>query len=226
MNQDRPRFPDRSAAGEALARQLLGLSLPRPVTVLALPRGGVPVAVPIARAFNAPIDLVLVRKVGAPGQPELAVAAVAEGDPPKVVLDEALCRAVGADAGYVEAQTHRALQEIARRRQVYLGGRARLGLDGRTAIVVDDGMATGSTMRAALEAVRLRRPGWLVLALPVAPRESLQAMRGLVDQTVCLSQPSPFFSVGEHYVDFRQVDDDEVLRALEAVEIKPSGAAQ
>lgn len=222
---NRTLFRDRKEAGGALARRLLEIPLPSPVTVLALPRGGAAVAAPIARALHAPLDLVLVRKIGAPGHPELAVAAVAEGDPPQVVLDDTRPGGIGVDPCYIEAETRKALQEIERRRNIYLAGRERLDLAGRTVVVVDDGLATGSTMRAALAAVRHRRPGMLVLALPVAPREALDELRGLADRVVCLFQPEPFFSVGEHYADFHQAGDDEVLLALESADGKPAGVA-
>jgi putative phosphoribosyl transferase len=212
------RFTDRRQAGRALAVRLLQLQLPGPCVVLALPRGGVPVAAEIARALNAPLDLVLVRKIGTPWQPELALAAVVEGDPPQIVVDEPVRRSVAVEPGYIEAQAQVALREIARRRKAYLGARAPIDIAGCTAIVVDDGIATGTTLRAALQALRLRRPARLVLAVPVAPRDTLASLRAEVDQVVCLAQPQPFYAVGEHYVDFHQVDDSEVIEALEAVQ--------
>ena len=212
----RMRFADRDEAGEALAERLLGLHLPEPIVVLALPRGGVPVGAVVARALRAPLDLVLVRKIGAPWQPELAVAAVVEGDPPEIVVDDEVRRSMGVDAEFIETQAQRELLEIARRRHVYLQGRAPVDVRGRTVIVVDDGIATGTTMRAALKALRKRHPARLVLAVPVAPTDTLEAMRGEVDQVVCLEQPSAFHAVGEHYVDFHQVGDSEVIAALDA----------
>jgi len=212
----RMRFADRDEAGEALAERLLGLHLPEPIVVLALPRGGVPVGAVVARALRAPLDLVLVRKIGAPWQPELAVAAVVEGDPPEIVVDDEVRRSMGVDAEFIETQAQRELLEIARRRHVYLQGRAPVDVRGRTVIVVDDGIATGTTMRAALKALRKRHPARLVLAVPVAPTDTLEAMRREVDQVVCLEQPSAFHAVGEHYVDFHQVGDSEVIAALDA----------
>lgn len=209
-------FASRAEAGAALAERLLALHLSGPIVVLALPRGGVPVAAVVARALDAPLDLVLVRKIGAPWQPELAVAAVVEGDPPQIVIDEAVQQAVGVDAQYIRAQAGRELIEIARRREVYLKGRPVAEVAGRTAIVVDDGIATGTTMRAALKALRQRHPSRLVLAVPVAPADTLLALRGEVDQVVCLAQPFPFHAVGQHYVDFHQVADDEVVAELAA----------
>ena len=210
------RFIDRADAGRALVRRLLQMHLREPIVVLALPRGGVPIGAQVARALKAPLDLVLVRKIGTPGQPELALAAVAEGDPPALVIDDEVNRSVTVDASYIDKQAQLALREIARRRQVYLRGRAAAEVEGRTVIVVDDGIATGTTMRAALQALRRRRPTQLVLAVPVAPRDTLEALRAEVDQVVCLLTPQPFYAVGEHYDEFPQVDDQEVLEALDA----------
>lgn len=210
------QFADRAEAGSALAEALLKLHLPRPIVVLALPRGGVPVAAVIARALDAPLDLVLVRKIGAPFQRELAVAAVAEGDPPEIVIDDEVRGLMDVDAGYIEAQAQRELQEIARRRQVYLQGRDAPQVAGHTVVVVDDGIATGSTMRAALRALRRQKPALLVMAVPVAAPDSLQALRSEVDRVVCLAQPTSFHAVGQYYDDFHQVDDAEVLAALRA----------
>jgi putative phosphoribosyl transferase len=209
------RFADRAEAGRALGQALLKLRLRAPIVVVALPRGGVPVGAAIACALGVPLGLILVRKIGAPHQPEFAVAAVAEGDPPEIVIDEQAQRAAGVDAAYVQREAQRQLQEIARRRHVYLQGRAAPVVAGRTVIVADDGIATGSTMRAALRALRRQRPAALVLAVPVAPADTLFELSAEVDRVVCLSQPSPFHAVGLHYVDFHQVDDDEVLAALQ-----------
>jgi putative phosphoribosyl transferase len=207
------RFADRAAAGRQLGERLRALALKPPLLVLALPRGGVPVAAAVAQALDAPLDLLLVRKIGAPWQPELALAAVVEGDPPDIVVDEPVRRSLGADSGYIEAQARLQLLEIARQRQAYLSGRAAVPVEGHTVIVVDDGIATGTTVRAALKALRRRHPAALVLAVPVAPRDTLQALRAEVDQLVCLQVPVPFFAVGEHYVRFGQVEDDEVIAA-------------
>jgi putative phosphoribosyl transferase len=209
------RFADRTEAGQALGRALLKLKLRPPIVVMALPRGGVPVGAAIASALGVPLGLILVRKIGAPYQPELAVAAVAEGDPPEIVIDEEAQRATGVDAAYVQKEAQRQLQEIARRRHVYLQGRVAPAVAGHTVIVVDDGIATGSTMRAALRALRRQRPAALVLAVPVAPADTLLELSAEADRVVCLSQPSPFRAVGLHYVDFHQVNDDEVLAALQ-----------
>lgn len=210
------RFADRCQAGRALAQRVLDLSLPPPVVVLALPRGGVPVAAEVARALHAPLDLLLVRKIGMPWQPELALAAVVDGDPPDLVYDEPLNARYRVDSDYVEAQMQQQLREIARQRQAYLRGRTPLAVQGCTVVLVDDGIATGTTVRAALKALRRRRPARLVLAVPVAPLDTLQALAAEVDQIVCLASPQPFRAVGEHYRNFDAVEDAEVIGALES----------
>ncbi|MFN3296216.1 phosphoribosyltransferase [Caldimonas sp.] len=210
-----PAFTDRWQAGERLADRLEDLRHRHPV-VLALPRGGVLVAAPIARRLVAPLDLLLVRKIGAPGQPELAVAAVVEGNPPQTVVDEALCLHTGADARYLADQERQALVEIARRREHYRRGKPLPPLKGRTVIVVDDGMATGTTMRAALRGLREAQPAAVVLAVPVAAPDSLALLEGQAERIVCLSRPAGFRGVGAHYRDFHQVPDSEVMDALAA----------
>lgn len=208
-------FADRVEAGRALARELAKLGLSAPI-VLALPRGGVPVAAEIARELSAPLDLLLVRKIGVPWQPELAVAAVVDGPDQELVIDEDTRAATGVGRAYIEAKAKEQIQEIERRRHLYLGDRPPLPVDNRTAIVVDDGIATGTSMRAALKALRRRKPAALVLAVPVAPPDTLEALRSEVDRVVCLVQPEPFYAVGAHYDDFHQVEDDEVMATLAA----------
>ena len=212
----RPLFADRADAAKRLAARLVAEQLPAPVVVLALPRGGVPIGAEVARRLGVPLDLLLVRKIGAPGQPELAVAAVVDGDAPEVVIDEALAAATGADAAYIDAQAQVQWRELERRRHVYLHGRARVPVAGATVIVVDDGIATGTTVRAALKALRRRRPGQLVLAVPVAPHDTIVSLQREVDRVVCLAQPPDFHAIGLHYADFHQVGDDEVIAALDA----------
>ena len=209
-------FRDRAEAGRLLADRLKDMALVDPV-VLALPRGGVAVAVEVARALHAPLDLLIVRKIGAPQQPELAVAAVVEGAQSEVVIDEETLMMSGASHAYVADEAKRQRAEIERRRTVYLGDAPRIPVAGRTAVVVDDGIATGTTVRAALKALARMKPSRLVLAVPVAPPEAVEALRGEVDDLVCLSQPEFFHAVGVHYVDFRQVEDDEVLALMESV---------
>jgi predicted phosphoribosyltransferase len=213
-------FEDRIDAGRRLAGALLHLKDTRPV-VLALPRGGVPVAAEIARALSAPLDLVLVRKIGAPFQPELAIGAIAEAGAgeaaaPELVTDPDLIRQLGVPEDYVEETRQEALVEIARRQDLYRGGRTPPDLAGRTVILVDDGIASGATMRAALRAVRRRKPGRLVLAVPVAPRDSLNELGKEADEILCLSVPRDFYAVGQFYRDFRQTGDSEVTALLDS----------
>jgi putative phosphoribosyl transferase len=210
-------FADRRTAGQALAAALVArhLELVDPI-VLALPRGGVPVAVPVAHALQAPLDLLLVRKIGAPGQPELAIAALVDGTPPEIVIDRDYCALTGADDSHIARQAREAIAENERRRLRYLGGRAAPALAGRTVIVVDDGVATGTTMRAALQALRKQQPLRLIGAVPVASREASARLREQVDVWVCLAEPVPFEAVGRHYVDFGQVDDEQVVHDLAA----------
>jgi putative phosphoribosyl transferase len=215
-------FLNRAEAGRELAQRLAATRYAGRVVVLALPRGGVPIGAEVARALNAPLDLVLVRKIGAPGQRELAVAAVVDGNPPDIVIDEETSSYCGVDREYIESQARAELPEIERRRRLYLAGRAPLDVAGATVIVVDDGIATGTTVRAALKALRRRRPARLVLAVPVAPRDTLAVLHSEVDEIVCLAQPEPFHAIGLHYVDFHQVGDDEVLAALAAANGPPA----
>lgn len=212
------RFKDRDEAARGLAARLLDEHLPGPVVVLALPRGGVPIGAEIARRLHAPLDLLLVRKIGAPWQPELAVAAVVDGDVPEVVIDEGIANQVGADRAYIDREAKLEWQEIERRRARYLAGRTPVPVAGATVIVVDDGIATGTTMRAALKALRRRGAARLVLAVPVAPHDTVLALQREVDRLICLSEPDPFRAIGLHYVDFHQVEDEEVIEALKAAD--------
>lgn len=207
-------FSDRTEAGHQLAARLQRRALPPPRVVYALPRGGVPVAAEVARALGAPLDLLLVRKIGAPGQPELALAAVVDGDHPQTVVDEEVRALTGSDDTWIAARARELLPEIERRRRVYLGDRAAPSVRGGTAIVVDDGIATGTSMRAALRALRARQPARVLLAVPVAPADTLAALRAEVDEVECLATPEPFYAVGAHYADFHQVEDDEVVATL------------
>jgi putative phosphoribosyl transferase len=202
-------FVDRSEAGLRLAQALLSFREQRPV-VLALPRGGVPVAAEVAAALDAPLDLILVRKIGVPAQPELAMGAVVNGGAPITVRNEDVIRLAGVDEAEFRAVRDRELAEIERRRRVYLGDRAPVDVAGRTAIVIDDGVATGATVRAALRATRLRRPAKLVLAVPVAPTDTVAALRDEADEVICLEDHRSFGAIGFYYADFRQLSDQEV----------------
>lgn len=208
------KFADRKAAGRALARELASREFRDPM-VLALPRGGVPVAAEVARTLHAPLDLVMVRKIGAPGQPEFAIGAVVDGEDPQVVIDEQAAGLAGANEAYIVQRVDEALGEIARRRAVY-GAHRPIPLEGHTAIIVDDGIATGSTVKAALKAIRAAHPSCIVLAVPVAPMSALARLAPLCDEIVCLLQPRQFYAVGAHYEDFGQTSDEEVVRHLEA----------
>ncbi len=183
--------------------------------VFAPPRGGVPVDAPIAEMLPAPLDLVLARNIGAPFRPELATGAVADGGSPLVVLNEDVIAMAGVDEAEFDAACRRELAEIERRQHLYLGARIRPEPVGRVAIVVDDGVATGATTRAALRAVRARRPKTLVLAVPVAPLDVLEALRGEADETICLEVRADFGAIGHFYADFHQLDDREVIAVLD-----------
>lgn len=211
----RVTFADRAEAGRLLAERLAALRLEAPL-VLALPRGGVPVAAEIARALAAPLDVAFVRKIGAPYQPELAIGAVADGDAPEIVLNEELVASLGLDADFIAAQARRELASIERRRREYAPLRARVEPEGRAVIVVDDGVATGMTMQAALRHLKRRKPARLIAAVPVASREALALLEREADQVVCLSAPRDFGSVGFFYRDFGQVSDEEVATLLRA----------
>lgn len=202
-------FSDRGDAGRRLAQRLLHLRASRPV-VLALPRGGVPVGFEIARALDAPLDLVLVRKIGVPWQPELALGAVADGGDPEVLIDWNLVAELAIAEDYIAAETARQIAEIERRRRAYGAGRAPLEIAGRPAIVVDDGIATGATMQVALTATRRRNPSRLILAVPVAAEDTLARLRPAVDEVACLETPADLGAIGFFYRDFHQMSDAEV----------------
>jgi predicted phosphoribosyltransferase len=206
-------FKNRSVAGQQLAAALEGYKHQQPA-ILALPRGGVPVAAEVAAALKAPLDLILVRKVGVPFQPELAMGAVVDGSAPIVVRNEDVIRYSSIGEEEFQAVCDRELAEIERRRDRYLGHRRRVDVAGRTAIVIDDGIATGATVRAALRATRMRSPKRLVLAVPVAPTETIAALREEADDVVCLEDHEMFGAIGYYYADFSQVSDREVIEIL------------
>jgi putative phosphoribosyl transferase len=207
-------FLDRHDAGRQLARELERFRDAAPV-VLALPRGGVPVAFHVAEALAAPLDLALVRKIGAPGAPEYAIGAVAEGtEKPHVLVDKGAAEMLGIPHGYIEAEAARQLQEIQRQRRLYVGDREPTSIQGRTVIVVDDGIATGTTTRAVLHALREERPERLVLAVPVAAPQAMEKLRDEADEVLALQVPSQFWAVGQYYENFEQTSDDEVIQLL------------
>ncbi len=206
-------FKDRIEAGRHLAKALASYKDKQPV-VLALPRGGVPVAAEIADALAAPLDLILVRKIGVPDQPELAMGAVVDGPAPMVVRNEHVIRLAGVSESEFNQVRERETVEIERRRKRYVGERAHPDVAGRTAIVVDDGIATGATTRAALRATRARKPARLVLAVPVAPTDTLTELRREADEIICLEDYVDFGAIGLFYSDFRQISDAEVIDLL------------
>lgn len=207
-------FKDREDAGRQLAQRLLPFKERRPM-VIALPRGGVPVAFEIATALAAPLDLILVRKIGAPWNPELAIGAVVDGLKPQTYLNQGIIHTLGVPADYVRAESARQLDEIERRRALYLRGRPRLDVSGATVLVVDDGIATGATMRIALEAVKDAGAAWRVLAVPVAPADTLAELRADYDEAVCIATPQDFGALSLFYRNFRQTTDDEVISLLD-----------
>ncbi len=218
-------FKDRSEAGRKLATALAGYKNQQPV-ILALPRGGVPVAAEVAAVLNAPLDLILVRKIGVPFQPELAMGAVVDGGTPIIVRNEDVIRLAGIDEAEFKAICDAELAEIERRRQRYLGSRERADVSGCTAIVIDDGVATGATTRAALRATRMRNPKKLVLAVPVAPTDNLAALRHDADEVICLEDYEFFGAIGLYYADFTQVADEEVIELLRRFPVPKTGEVQ
>jgi putative phosphoribosyl transferase len=219
-------FKDRSEAGRKLAAALAGYKDQQPV-VLALPRGGVPVAAEVSAALNAPLDLILVRKIGVPIQPELAMGAVVDGGQPIVVRNEDVIAVAGIEESEFKAICDSELAEIDRRRQRYLGSRQRVDISGHTAIVIDDGVATGATTRAALRATRMRNPKRLVLAVPVAPTDTIVELRSEADDVVCLEDHEFLGAIGIYYADFSQVPDEEVIDILKRFPVQgPKDAKQ
>ena len=205
-------FADRREAGILLAAALGKLELGDPV-ILALPRGGVPVAFELARQLGAPLDILMVRKIGAPGHEEYGIGAVVDGADPQVVIDEVAAEMVGAGQAYIDRVVEKELKEIERRRSIYRPGQP-IALAGRTCVLVDDGIATGGTVRAALKGLAKAKAGKVILAVPVAPADIIPEMHQRCDEVVCLSTPSPFYAVGAYYRTFDQTEDEEVVRLL------------
>jgi putative phosphoribosyl transferase len=206
-------FRDRADAGRQLAAALVRFKV-EDCIVYALPRGGVPVAYEVAKALAAPLDIVLVRKIAAPFQPELALGAIVDGPDPEIVLNEDIVAHLQPSEELLRQSAERELKEIRRRRQIYLCGHAPLAARGRVVIVVDDGLATGATARAALRALRRQEPKRIILAVPVGPRDVVEEMRAEVDEVICLSEPEDFSAVGGYYRDFPQIADAEVVALL------------
>src|SRR3974377_699111 len=212
-------FSNRTEAGRKLAEALAFYKEQHPV-ILALPRGGAPVAAEIATALEAPLDLVLVRKSRVPFQPELAMGAVIDGQEPLVVRNEQVICMAEINQSDFDAIRDRALEEIERRRKLYLGNRPHPELKGHTVIIVDDGIATGATIRVALRAIRMRKPRKLILAVPVAPTQSLDELRTEADEIVCLEDYEDFGAIGLYYSDFRQISDAEGIKLMRQQPVK------
>lgn len=214
-------FANRTQAGCKLAEKLGHLRTSSPI-VLALPRGGVPVGFEVATALKAPLDLLFVRKIGAPGQPELAAGAVVDGVAPRTVINYDVANALGLSSADIARSAVREVAEIERRRQLWLDGRKPISVAGRTIIVVDDGVATGSSLKVALQSMRAAGVGRLVIAIPVAPAETAASLRQLCDEAVFLVMARDFLSVGFFYKDFHQLDDHEVTDLLERADVQQS----
>jgi putative phosphoribosyl transferase len=206
-------FTDRRDAGRRLAARFADRILDDPV-VIALPRGGVPVAYEVARTLGAPLDVLVVRKLGCPGQPELGLGAIGEGG--VRVLNQRLIATVGVTAAQLDEVAREETAELARRVERYRGGREAVPVRGRTVVLVDDGLATGSTARAGIEVLRGHGAAVVILAVPVAPQATVDDLAGIADEVVCLEIPTSFWAVGEHYADFSQTSDREVADLLAA----------
>lgn len=206
-------FDDRIAAGKALARELSDFAGRDDVLILALPRGGVPVAFEIAQYLPAPLDIMLVRKLGTPGYQELAMGAIASGD--VIVMNEGIVRQLGIEQQAVDREIEQERQELRRRERVYRGDRAPYPIAEQTVILVDDGIATGATMRAAVAAIKQQNPAWLVVAVPTAAADTYRTIAREVDQIVCLATPEPYFAVGNWYRIFDQTPDSDVCKLLQ-----------
>lgn len=209
------QFQDRRDAGKRLALELARYANRSDVIVLALPRGGVPVAYEVARALHVPLDVFIVRKLGLPGREELAIGALASGG--IRVLNHDVIRVLNVPDEVINLVAQREQQELQRREQLYRGERSMSEIANRTVILIDDGLATGASMRAAVAGVRTRHPDRIVIAVPTAAREVCDAFQFRVDEMVCLMTPEPFEGVGKWYADFRQISDQEVRNLLEEV---------
>jgi putative phosphoribosyl transferase len=217
-------YRNRREAGQVLATQLMKYANRQDVLVLALPRGGVPVAYEVAKALHAPLDVFLVRKLGVPGHEELAMGAIATGG--IRVLNENVIRSLGIPDKLIEAVTEREQRELERREHLYRDDRSAPDVRGRTVILIDDGLATGATMRAAVRALRQEQPAHIVVAVPVAAPAACEEFRTEADDVVCAKTPEPFYGVGYWYEDFAQTSDQEVHDLLEQAEQEKPVAAR
>jgi putative phosphoribosyl transferase len=216
------RFRDRSDAGRALAEELSRYAGRDDVVVLALPRGGVPVGYEIAKALGAPLDVFVARKLGVPGYPELAMGAIASGG--RAVFDQALVQRLGISEDAIRQVIAQESRELERREAAYREGRPPLELSGKTVILVDDGLATGATMRAAARAVKEHRPERVIVAVPVAAAQTCDELRGDVDEIICAVTPEPFYAVGLWYENFDQTTDEEVRELLASAAGREQGS--
>ncbi len=204
-------FKDRTEAGKILAKALSEYK-DKNTIVLAIPRGGVVVAYEVAKALNAPLDLIIPRKIGAPDQPELAIGAVTEDG--TTILNQDIVQYLRVPDDYIKTEVKRQVEEIKRRIQRYLGDKPRLSIEGKVVILIDDGVATGATIRAAIASIRKRRPALIVLAIPVGPPDTVKELREDADKVICLMTPEPFFAIGQFYENFAQTSDEEVIQIL------------
>jgi putative phosphoribosyl transferase len=218
------RFQDRSDAGRQLARKLSKYGNYPGALVLALPRGGVPVAFEVARAIKAPLDVLIVRKLGLPGQEELALGAIASGG--IRILNEDIIEALGVSRSIIDQVTERELAELERREKQYRGNRPAPEIRDRTVILIDDGLATGASMRIAVRSLKDHGPVRIIVAVPVAPAETCTALAREADEVVCSLTPAPFYSIGAWYEDFAQTSDNEVIELLEKARASRRAAAQ
>jgi len=211
-SDDEPRFRDRREAGRVLAAAMMKYAGRTDVIVLALPRGGVPVGFEVAEALGAPLDIFLVRKLGTPGHRELAMGAIASGGV-RVINDEVVGW-LGISPEQIDAVAREEQRELERRQAAYLEGRAPAPLEGRISILVDDGLATGSTMRAAAQAVRQRNPARVIVAVPVGAPDTCGEIAAVADDVICVRRPEPFSAVGQWYIDFEQTTDEQVMELI------------
>ncbi len=213
LMEEPPIFYDRHDAGRQLGEVLREMNIEGDILVLALPRGGVPVGYEVAKALGAPLDVWVTRKIGAPGNPEFAIGAVASDG--TLILDEEVVTQLGIPQEYIDAEVERQMAEIERRLKLYRGDRPKPRIEGRIIILVDDGVATGSTVRASLMALRKRNPAQLILAVGVGPPSTIRMLENYADEVVVLATPEPFWAVGRFFRHFEQTSDEEVIRLLE-----------
>lgn len=206
-------FRNRGHAGELLAKQLEKYK-GKDTVVLAIPRGGVVVGQVVAEMLGVPLDIIITRKIGAPGNPEFAIGAI--GPENEIVLNRQVIEAMRIRREYINAEVGRQGLEMERRERMYRQDRARLALKGKTVLLVDDGVATGANTEVAIKAVRKQKPKKLILAVPVGPKETMERLKALVDELICLVVPTPFYAVGQFYQDFSQTSDEEVIRILKS----------